>query len=39
MRNLAENKGKKTKTMADLKISTRLLYATLKKNGLDMEEK
>jgi DNA-binding NtrC family response regulator len=39
MRNLAENKGKKTKTMADLKISTRLLYATLKKSGLDMEEK
>lgn len=33
IRNLRENKGKKTKTMAALKISTRLLYSTLKKAG------
>ena len=32
-RNLNENGGKKTKTLADLKISTRLLYSTLKKSG------
>ena len=30
-RNLAENKGKKTRTLAALKICTRLLYSTLKK--------
>ena len=30
-RNLRENKGKKTKTLADLKISTRFLYSALKK--------
>jgi DNA-binding NtrC family response regulator len=30
-RNLAENDGKKTKTLEDLKISTRLLYASLKR--------
>jgi DNA-binding NtrC family response regulator len=29
-RNLTENHGKKVKTLADLKISNRLLYATLK---------
>ncbi len=34
-RSLAENGGVKTRTMADLKISTRLLYSTLKKLGLD----
>ncbi len=38
-RNLRENEGKKTKTLADLKISTRLLYSTLKKLGLEPEEK
>src|SRR5205814_138813 len=32
-RNLAENAGKKTKTLSDLKISTRLLYASLKRSG------
>jgi len=32
-RNLAENKGKKTKTLSDLKISTRLLYSTLNDMG------
>ena len=36
-RNLRENGGVRTKTLADLKISTRLLYATLKKLGLDTE--
>ena len=30
-RNLEENEGKKTKVMGDLKISTRLLYASLKR--------
>jgi DNA-binding NtrC family response regulator len=30
-RSLAENGGKKTKTLADLKISTRLLYSSLKR--------
>jgi len=39
LRSLGENGGKKTKTMADLKISTRLLYATLKKLGLETEGK
>ncbi len=34
-RNLNENGGVRTKTMTDLKISTRLLYSTLKKLGLD----
>ncbi len=32
-RNLRENDGVKTRTLADLKISTRLLYATLEKAG------
>jgi DNA-binding NtrC family response regulator len=32
-RNLAENHGKKIKTLADLKISNRLLYSTLNKPG------
>lgn len=32
LRNLAGNGGKRTKTMADLKISTRMLYSVLKKN-------
>jgi len=32
-RNLKENEGKRTKTMADLKISTRLLYSALKRQG------
>ncbi|HNW42858.1 MAG TPA: sigma-54 dependent transcriptional regulator [Elusimicrobiales bacterium] len=32
-RNLDENEGSRTKTLAALKISTRLLYATLKKSG------
>lgn len=36
-RNLRENEGKKTKTMTDLKISTRLLYSTVKKLGLEPE--
>ena len=36
-RNLRENGGKKTKTLADLKISTRLLYATIKKHGLETQ--
>ncbi|MFA6435355.1 MAG: sigma 54-interacting transcriptional regulator [Elusimicrobiales bacterium] len=36
IRNLGENEGKKTKTMADLKISTRRLYSTLKKNGISL---
>lgn len=36
-RNLKENGGVRTKTLADLKISTRLLYSTLKKLGLDTE--
>ena len=36
-RNLRENGGVRTKTLADLKISTRLLYATLKKLGMDKE--
>ncbi|HAN04994.1 MAG: hypothetical protein A2X29_06500 [Elusimicrobia bacterium GWA2_64_40] len=35
IRNLRENGGKRTRTMTDLKISTRLLYATLKRLGLD----
>lgn len=30
-RTLAQNEGKKTKTLADLKISTRLLYSSLKR--------
>ena len=34
-----ENGGKKTRVMNDLKISTRLLYATLKRLGLNTEEK
>jgi DNA-binding NtrC family response regulator len=38
-RSLRENGGKRTKTMADLRISTRLLYATLRRLGLDTEEK
>ncbi len=38
-RNLRENQGKRTKTMADLKISTRLLYSTLKKLGIGSEGK
>ena len=38
-RNLKENEGKKTKTMADLKISTRLLYSTLKKLAPEEEKK
>ncbi|MCM2266708.1 MAG: sigma 54-interacting transcriptional regulator [Elusimicrobiales bacterium] len=36
-RNLRENNGVRTKTMADLKISTRLLYASLKRRGLSQE--
>ncbi|MBI5239114.1 MAG: sigma-54-dependent Fis family transcriptional regulator [Elusimicrobia bacterium] len=32
-RNLAENHGKKIKTLSSLKISNRLLYSTLKKQG------
>lgn len=32
-RNLAENQGKKVKTLSDLKISNRLLYSTLKKSA------
>lgn len=36
IRNLRENDGKKSKTMADLKISTRLLYSTLKRNGIKL---
>lgn len=32
-RNLKENDGKKTKTLAALKISTRRLYSTLKRTG------
>ena len=36
-RSLRDNGGVRTKTLADLKISTRLLYATLKKLGLDTE--
>lgn len=32
-RNLDENGGKKTKTLEDLKISTRLLYASVKRCG------
>jgi len=36
-RSLRENGGVRTKTLADLKISTRLLYATLKKHGIDIE--
>ena len=35
-RNLRENSGKKTKTLEDLKISTRLLYATIKRLGIAM---
>jgi glyoxylase-like metal-dependent hydrolase (beta-lactamase superfamily II) len=35
IRSLRENGGKRTRTMTDLKISTRLLYATLKRLGLD----
>lgn len=38
-RNLRENGGKKTKTLADLKISTRLLYSTLKKLAPEEEKK
>jgi DNA-binding NtrC family response regulator len=38
-RNLRENEGKKTKTMADLKISTRLLYSALKKMTSEEEKK
>ena len=38
-RNLRENEGKKTKTMADLKISTRLLYSTLKRLAPEEEKK
>lgn len=38
-RNLRDNGGKKTKVMEDLKISTRLLYATLKRLGLDTGDK
>ncbi len=37
IRNLNENGGKRTKTLADLKISTRLLYATMKRRGLDSQ--
>jgi DNA-binding NtrC family response regulator len=33
LRNLAENGGVRTKTMADLRISTRLLYSVIKKTG------
>jgi DNA-binding NtrC family response regulator len=36
-RNLRENGGVRTRTLSDLKISTRLLYATLKKRGLDRQ--
>jgi DNA-binding NtrC family response regulator len=36
-RSLRENDGVRTRTLADLKISTRLLYATLKKRGLDRQ--
>ena len=32
-RSLAENGGKKTKTLKDLRISTRLLYASLARRG------
>lgn len=32
-RNLAENEGHKTKTLSDLKISTRLLYSSLSRQG------
>lgn len=32
-RNLAENHGKKVKTLSDLKISNRILYSMLKKSG------
>ena len=32
-RNLAENHGKKIKTLSDLKISNRLLYSSLKEHG------
>jgi len=38
MRNLSENHGKKTKTLAALKISTRLLYSTLRKHPAPEEE-
>ncbi|KAF0124650.1 MAG: hypothetical protein FD154_2276, partial [Elusimicrobia bacterium] len=31
LRSLAENGGVRTRTMADLKISTRLLYSVIKK--------
>jgi len=36
-RSLRENGGVRTKTLADLKISTRLLYSTLKKQGIEPE--
>lgn len=32
-RNLAENAGRKTKVLSDLKISTRILYAALRRSG------
>ncbi|MFI5363165.1 MAG: sigma-54-dependent transcriptional regulator [Elusimicrobiota bacterium] len=32
-RNLAENGGRKTKVLSDLKISTRILYASLRRSG------
>jgi two-component system, NtrC family, response regulator AtoC len=35
LRNLRENNNKRTQVLQDLKISTRLLYATLKKAGID----
>ena len=38
-RNLKENGGVRTKTLADLKISTRLLYASLRRMGELPEEK
>jgi len=38
-RNLLETEGNKTRTMAALRISTRVLYSTLKKHGVGQEEK
>ena len=37
-RSLADNGGKKTKTLSDLKISTRFLYSTLNKFGAETHE-
>ena len=36
-RSLRENGGKKTKTMTELKISTRFFYSTMEKAGLDLK--